>query len=43
MDLQPLLFAMLLERAGLMPSTLLLVALSGLAAAAMYALARKLR
>lgn len=39
----PLLFAMLLERAGLMPSTLLLVALSGLAAAAMYALARKLR
>ncbi|WP_089174921.1 MFS transporter [Bosea sp. AS-1] len=39
----PLLFAMLLERAGLMPSTLLLVALSGLAAAAMYTLARKLR
>ena len=39
----PLLFAMLLERAGLMSSTLLLVALSGLAAAAMYVLARKLR
>lgn len=39
----PLLFAMLLERAGLMPSTLLLVALSGLSAAAMFILARKLR
>lgn len=39
----PLLFAMLLERAGLMPSTLLLVALSGLSAAAMFMLARKLR
>lgn len=39
----PLLFAILVERAGLMPSTLLLVALSGLAAAAMFILARKLR
>lgn len=39
----PLLFAMLLERAGLVPSTLLLVALSGLSAVAMFILARKLR
>jgi MFS family permease len=39
----PLLFAVLVERAGLMPSTLLLVALSGLAAAALFILARKLR
>lgn len=39
----PLLFAVLVERAGLMPSTLLLVVLSGLSAAAMFILARKLR
>lgn len=39
----PLLFAVLVERLGLMPSTLLLVALSGLAAAALFVLARKLR
>jgi len=39
----PLLFAMLVERAGLMPSTLLLVALSGLAAAALFILAGRLR
>lgn len=39
----PLLFAMLVERAGLMPSTLLLVVLSGLAAMALFILARKLR
>ena len=39
----PLLFAVLVERVGLMPSTLLPVALSGLAAAALYILARKLR
>ncbi|HEV7323991.1 MAG TPA: MFS transporter [Bosea sp. (in: a-proteobacteria)] len=39
----PLLFAMLIERAGLMPSTLLLVVLSGMAALALFLLARKLR
>ncbi|SFJ32452.1 Major Facilitator Superfamily protein [Bosea sp. OK403] len=37
----PLAFAILIERAGLMPSTLLLVALSALAAAALFVLARK--
>lgn len=39
----PLLFAMLIERAGLMPSSLLLVVLSGMAALALFLLARKLR
>lgn len=39
----PLLFAILVERAGLMPSALLLVALSGLAAVALLILARRLR
>lgn len=39
----PLLFAVLIERAGLMPSTLLLVVLSGMAAFALFLLARKLR
>ncbi|MCV9934851.1 MFS transporter [Boseaceae bacterium BT-24-1] len=39
----PLLFAILIERAGLMPSTLLLVVLSGMSAFALFLLARKLR
>jgi hypothetical protein len=39
----PLAFAILIERAGLMPSTLLLVALSALAAFALFLLARRVR
>lgn len=39
----PLAFAMLIERAGLTPATLLLVALSALAAAALFMLAHNLR
>lgn len=39
----PLVFAVLLERGGPMPATLLLVALSGLAAVALFLLARAVR
>lgn len=39
----PLAFAMLIERAGLMPGNALMVALSALAAAALFMLARKVR
>jgi hypothetical protein len=39
----PLAFAVLVERAGLTPATLLLVLLSGLAAAALFLLARGVR
>jgi MFS family permease len=39
----PLLFAVLIERAGLMTSTMLLVVLSALAAIALFVLARKVR
>ena len=39
----PLLFAVLIERAGLTTSTILLVALSALAAIALFLLARKVR
>lgn len=39
----PVTFVMLMERVGLMPSTLLLVTLSGMAAVALFLLARQLR
>ncbi|MEI5668923.1 MFS transporter [Bosea sp. CCNWLW174] len=39
----PLVFAILIERAGLMPGTLLLVILSGLAAFALFLLSRRVR
>ncbi|MFY8152703.1 MAG: MFS transporter, partial [Hyphomicrobiales bacterium] len=36
----PVAFAVMVERAGLMPSTILLIVLSGAAAAALFALSR---